>query len=140
MDHIAILNPKWKLLWKISSWEKIIESRWYKTRRIPWNNVRTWDIVYFKDAWKRIILKANVDKVLQFENLDSEKFKDIVNNYGKSICLLNTDYAWYSTKKYCILIFISEPVEVVPFDIDKAGFWIWSAWISIDDIEQIRKD
>ncbi|EKE27729.1 MAG: hypothetical protein ACD_3C00163G0001, partial [uncultured bacterium (gcode 4)] len=34
----------------------------------------------------------------------------------------------------------SSDLEVVPFDIDKAGFWIWSAWISIDDIEKIRKD
>ncbi|EKE29032.1 MAG: hypothetical protein ACD_2C00246G0004 [uncultured bacterium (gcode 4)] len=139
MHHIAILNPKWKLLEKIKSWEKTVESRWYKTKRNPWNNIIAGDTVYFKDAWKKVVLMAQVTRVLQFEDFGEAEFNVIIEKYGKSIALLNTSYfPWYSSKRYCILVFLSDPQEIIPFDINKTWFWIWCAWISIDDIDQIR--
>lgn len=39
MYHIAILAKRRKLLDKILSGEKRIESRWYLTRRTPWGRI-----------------------------------------------------------------------------------------------------
>jgi hypothetical protein len=37
------------------------------------------------------------------------------------------------------LIFLSNPVAVVPFDIDKTGFGNMAAWITVEDINKIKK-
>lgn len=50
MHHVAIMKPSWKLIPKILSGEKTIESRWYQTRRAPWNGIAAGDVVYFKDS------------------------------------------------------------------------------------------
>ncbi|MEI7477466.1 MAG: hypothetical protein WCJ81_02865 [bacterium] len=39
MDHVAIMKKSRKLIPKIVSGEKTIESRWYQTKRAPWNTV-----------------------------------------------------------------------------------------------------
>lgn len=40
MDHVAILRKDWKLLPKILSGEKTIESRWYQTKRGSYNKIK----------------------------------------------------------------------------------------------------
>ncbi|EKE26532.1 MAG: hypothetical protein ACD_4C00250G0004 [uncultured bacterium (gcode 4)] len=139
MHHIAIMNPKWKLIPKILSWEKIIESRWYQTKRTPWDRVKEWDMFYFKDSWKSVTAKAEVSKILQFENLWAKIFEEIIHKYWKDICLINMNYdSWYESKKYCILIFLKKPEKVEPFEIDKTWFWTGCAWITVSDIEKIK--
>jgi len=39
MDHVAIMNKKWKLIDSIIVGQKTIESRWYKFKRDPWNEI-----------------------------------------------------------------------------------------------------
>lgn len=41
MDHLAIMNPKRKLIPKILSGEKKIESRWYMMRVAPWDKIKS---------------------------------------------------------------------------------------------------
>jgi len=45
----------------------------------------------------------------------------------------------FKDKRYCILMFLRNPTEINPFDINKAGFGAMSAWIAIDDISKIKK-
>ena len=81
MDHVAIMKNDWGLLPKILNGQKTIESRWYQTRRAPWNKVSAGDLIYFKNSGEKIIACAKVNKVLQFENLDREKVNDILDKY-----------------------------------------------------------
>lgn len=139
MHHVAIMNPRWKLIPKILSWEKTIESRWYRSKKTPWNRIKEWDIVYFKNSWKPIIARAEVSKALQFEDLWVEIFGEIIKKYWKDIRLINKEYdSWYESKKYCILIFLRNPEEVEPFEINKIWFWIWCAWMTVENIEKIK--
>ncbi len=142
MQHIAILSKKRKLLDKIISGEKTIESRWYKSKTAPWNRIKSGEVVYFKDSGDPVKVKAEVDKVLFFEDLDLEKVKEIVNDYGDKIALSKNkdDQFWkyLNNRKYCILIFLKNVHEIEPFNINKKGFGLMSAWICIEDVDRIK--
>lgn len=140
MDHVAIMNKSWKLIPKILSGEKQIESRWYQTRRVPWNKIRAGDIVYFKNSGEPITAQAGVFKVLQFEIKNPADIKNIVDQYGHKIALINqTPQTWGKLPKYCILVFLKKPQVVwQSFDIDKTGFGSATAWLTVADIRTIK--
>lgn len=141
MDHIAIMNPVWKLIPKILSGKKTIESRWYQTRRTPWNQASTGDTVYFKDAGRPVTACAMVADVLQFELASVEDAKRIVSRYGNEIALVNPNpETWGKIAQYCILVRLSDarPVDP-PFEIDKRGFGTGAAWLTLEDVRSIRK-
>lgn len=143
MEHIAIMKKSWGLIPKILSGEKRVESRWYKFKYAPWDKIKPGERVYFKDSGEPIGLKTEVDRVIQFLDLTQEKVKEILYEYGKDDGIHNkiTEFfELFKNKKYCILIFLKNPQKIKPFEIDKSGFGIMSAWISVPDINKIKKD
>lgn len=139
MEHLAILNKQLNLLQKIISGEKTIESRWYVNKKAPYGVIKKGDIIYFKDSGEPVTVKAFVSEVLQFDNLDDDKRLQILNKYGKRLGV-NEGYASnIKGKKYCVLVFLENVKEIEPFDIDKKGYGMMSAWISVENIEKIKK-
>lgn len=141
MDHLAIMNPKRKLIPKILSWEKTIESRRYMMKVAPRNNINIWDTVYFKDAGKEVTASATVAKVLQFDHYTDEQLHDILNTYAENIAFhsaLDQVYLRAKPKKYCILIFLKHPKRITPFVIDKTWYGNACARITLPDIDKIR--
>ncbi len=136
------MKKSWGLLPKILDGEKTIESRWYKSKRSPWDKIKKGDIVYFKDSGESVTVRVEVDKVIQFSNLTSLKVKKILNKYGKEDGLRIKDipkfFKMFKYKNYCILVFIKKPKEIKPFQVDKAGFGMMSAWITIDKINKLK--
>ncbi len=133
------MTPSWKLIPKILSGEKSIESRWYQTRRAPWNTISIGDRVFFKDSGKSITAKAVVSRVWQFEIKSMKDAEKIVTEFGQRICLVNPNVAtWGKVPKYCILIELNHPESIPPFTINKRGFGAGAAWISTDSLENIR--
>ncbi len=141
MDHVAIMTKKWKLIDKIVSGKKTIESRWYVSKRAPWNRINKSDKIYFKDAGCAVTAMADIFGVKQFSDLDSDKIHQIVKKYGGEgkICFSNKDAGlkWALGKKYCVLVFLKNPRKIKPFNIDKKGFGNACAWICVDDIKRI---
>ncbi|MBI4895137.1 MAG: hypothetical protein HY831_01460 [Candidatus Aenigmarchaeota archaeon] len=135
------MNKKWKLIDKILSGKKTIESRWYISKRAPWNRIKRGDIVYFKDSSCPVTAMAYVEDVKQVSDLDSDKIKLIVGEYGGEgkICLTNIENSikWVSGKRYCVLIFLKDPRKVKPFNIDKKGFGNACAWICVNDVRTL---
>lgn len=122
MDHLAIMNPKRKLIPKILSGQKTIESRWYMMKVAPWDKIHTGDTVYFKDAGHMVTASAIVAKVLQYDHYTDEDLHEILNMYADTIAFhspLDEVYLWAKAKKYCILIFLKHPKKITPFAIDK---------------------
>lgn len=139
MDHIAIMNKKWKLVPKILNGSKTIESRWYVNKIKPWNSIKANDNIYFKNSGEPITAYAKVSKVLQFDNLDKVKFEDIMKRYADNIQLLTREYnEYYQSKHYCILIFLKDVRPLKRFNISKKGFGSACAWMCIDDINTIK--
>jgi ASC-1-like (ASCH) protein len=142
MDHIAIMNKSWKLIDKILSGEKKIESRWYHSRFAPWNKIKKGETVYFKDAGCPVTAKATVAKVLQYADCTEEQVKKIIDEYGGSggIAFRNKDSAfkWAGKKRYCTLVFLRDASKVTPFEIDKTGFGNACAWMCVDSIDKVK--
>jgi hypothetical protein len=142
MQHIAIMKKSWGLLPKILTKEKKIESRWYDNKYSPWDKIKKGDVVYFKDSGEPVTIRAEVDKVIQYENLTPLKVKEILNEYGKKDGLGIKDmpkfYNLFKNKKYCILVFFRNPKPIKPFNIDKTGFGLMSAWLCVDNVNRIK--
>ena len=140
MEHLAIMKKSLGYLAKIISGDKIIESRWYNSRRSPWNRIKKGDNVYFKNSGCAVTVKSRVKKVIQYEDLTQGKVNKILSEFGKQIGIQNLKlfFEGVKTKHYCILIFLEDIEEISPFFIDKTGFGMMSAWISIDNINQIK--
>lgn len=135
MDHVAILKKKW--LEKILSGEKTIESRWYKQKRDPYQNIAQGDMVYLKETGKPITARARVEKVLFFNKLTEQKIKEIVHRYGKEIGMRQEAASSFLGKNYCTLIVLKNPQRISPFQINKKGFGNMTAWITVGDIKKI---
>lgn len=139
MDHLAILSKKRKILEKIINGEKTIESRWYKCKRAPYGTIKENDVIYFKESGGPVSAKANVNKVLIYENLNPKLIESIILEYGSQIGIDKSFIDEVKDKKYCILVFLRNVQKINPFNIDKGGYGIMCAWISVDDINKIKR-
>lgn len=126
MDHVAIMKPSLGLLPKIVSGEKTIESRFYNSKRPPWEKITPGDMVFFKNSGEPVTVSATASQIL-FNPLD-------IDQYTERICL-----DVLPKKRYSILIFLSNVNQVQPFEIDKAGFGSMSAWLTMDNIAKIKR-
>ena len=146
MNHVAIMKKSWGLLPKILTGEKKIESRWYKHKCEAWGKVKPGDTVYFKDSGEPITVKAKVAKVLEFADLKPVQIKAILAKWGgnppagggMAIADLEYFYNWAKEKKYCVLIFLENSVKVKPFQINKKGFGMNRAWLTVKNIRMIK--
>ncbi len=143
MDHLAILNPKIAKIEDIISSKKTIESRWYKHKIKPWNNIKAGECVYFKKSGSSVTAKAKVSKVLQFENPSTIELANLADLYkGQGNINLNMnklellDYA--IDRPYIILIFLENAEYITPFAINKKGYGCSSAWITLENIIDIK--
>ena len=142
MDHVAIMKKSWGLTQKILSGQKKIESRWYKSKCAPWGKIGKGDTVYFKDSGEPVSIKAKVEKVVSFSDLTTEKVRQILDEYGNDDGIgkdkIKEFFELFKNKNYCLLIFLKNPKQIDPFEIDKTGFGMMSAWLSVGNIDKIR--
>ena len=143
MEHLAIMKKSWGLTDKILGGQKKIELRWYSVKYKPWDSIKEGETVYFKDSGEPVRIKAEVSKVMQFADLTPNKVKEILDEYGKDDGIeqekIPDFFERFKDKKYCMLIFLKNPIKIKSFTIDKTGFGAMSAWITIDNISKIKK-
>ncbi|MGC9603277.1 MAG: hypothetical protein ABSF47_02300 [Minisyncoccia bacterium] len=137
------MKKSWGLTGKILSGEKKMESRWYETRRAPWGKIHPGETVYFKNSGEPATIKATVSRVLQFEGLTPRTVKTLLRKYGRADGIEKSKedkfYKRFKDKKYCLLVFLKNPKRIKPFEINKRGFGMLAAWISVPKIGKIRK-
>lgn len=138
------MKKSWGLTEKVLSGVKTAESRWYKSKRIPWDRIKPGDTVYFKDSGEPVSVAAKVSKVLQFEGLTAERAQGILAQYGEKDLgakeIMPQIQQYVNGKKYAIFVFLRNPEKIEPpFDIDKTGFGAMAAWITVADVNQIKK-
>ena len=138
------MKKSWGLIPKILSNEKTIESRWYKNKATPWGKVKAGDTVWFKNSGEFITARATVSQALQFADLTPKLVKEIYTKYGVAIGVPKEKHTkWVkdkidTKKNYCILMFLTTPRKVKPFQIDKKGFGNAAAWLALPDIATIK--
>lgn len=140
MDHLAILKKDLHLLPKIIEGEKTIESRWYKAKKTPFNRIKEGDIVYFKESGDLVKAKVSVQKVIQYDDLTETKIFDLLQKYEKELSIIADEYINnVKDKKYGVLIFLDKVEQIKPFQIDKTGYGNQASWITVKDIQNIKK-
>ncbi len=144
MQHIAIMKKSWGLTDKILNGQKKIESRWYMAKYAPWDRIKEGEIVYFKDSGEPVSLKAEVERVIQFSDLTPNKVKDILAEHGDDDGIerdkIPEFFERFKNKKYCLLIFLKNPQRIKPFEINKKGFGIMAAWITVGNVNQVKNN
>ncbi len=137
------MRKSWGLTQKILNGQKKIESRWYSVKYKPWDAIKKGETIYFKDSGESVRIKTEVNRFMQFTDLTPNRVKEILDEYGEDDGIgkekIPEFFERFKDKKYCMLIFLKNPTEVDPFEIDKTGVGTMSAWITIDDISKIKK-
>jgi len=143
IHHVAIMKKSWGLVEKILAGEKTVESRWYKSKCVPWDRIKPKDVIYFKDSGEPIRIRAEVTKILQFADLTAEKIEQIMAKYnrvGLGIKDIMPEIKQHiAGKNYCIFVFFDNVEKIQPFEINKSGYGMMSAWIVVDDINKLKK-
>lgn len=143
MHHVVIMKKEWGLVPKILSGKKTIESRWYKNKVAPWGRVSIGDVLYYKDSGGLVSVKAVVNKVEQIEVSDNDHAKKIMED--RALADLGTKVipedvlSYILNKKYAVFVGFDKVEKIAPFDIDKKGFGMQSAWLVCENIEKIKK-
>ena len=79
---------------------------------------------------------------INFIRENPNKVKEIIEEYGyeDGINISDKDrfYQLFKNKRYCILIFLKNPEKIKTFNINKKGFGIMSAWITVENINKIK--
>ena len=142
MDHIAVTQKSWGLTEKIVTGQKIIESRWYNVKYAPWRRISPGDIIYFKNSGEPVTIQVEVEKVLYFPDLTSDRVQTILELYGKDPGIDEPDipkfFEMFKHKRYCILIYLKNARRISPFEINKKGFGVMSSWIIVEHISKIK--
>lgn len=141
MEHVAIMAKSWGLLPEIVGGQKTIESRWLRNRSAPWDRVSVGDTVYFKNSGEPVTVRATVSQVLQFANVTPDQVAELLDRYGSADGLTAAELPHYKelfrNKKYCVLIFLDHVEEIEPFQIDKRGFGLQAAWLTVKSIDTL---
>ena len=136
------MKRSWGMIPKVLEGRKKIESRWGKNRCAPWGRVKKGDAVYFKNGGGPVTARATITRIEEFDGLSPGEAEEILKKYGGddgiSVTNLENMIEWAKDKKYCTLIFLEDPVEITPFNIDKKGFGNGAAWITVADVDTIR--
>ena len=118
MNHIAIMNSK-DYIDKILNKEKIIESRFSKNKITPYNKINVGDTIYLKESGKDITAKFKVEKVLYFDNLNSNKIKKLKKEYNKYVVAPDSYWDSKINSNYGTLIYIKDPENIGSIKINK---------------------
>lgn len=127
--HVGIFTPD--LAEKILTGEKTVESRFSKSKIIPFAQVSAGDIVYIKPTGKDIIGQFEIEKVLFWDGLSKKDVLKIKEEFGDKI---GADELFWNQKmdsKYATLIFIRQSTRFItsPIKLQKRD---QRGWIILD--------
>ena len=131
MRHIAIMKSSWGLLPKILDGHKTVETRWYRVRTGAWNAVHAGDTIFFADSGAPCTVRTDIARVLQFENLDTQRAREIFVEYQDVAALEEHMWPLLQEKRYCGVMFLEDVQTITPFAINKKGYGVMSAWLSL---------
>lgn len=111
MKHLAIFTGN--LGEDILSGKKTIESRFSKSRIVPFGAVSAGDLVYIKPSGKDIIGQFRVQKVITYDGLTGEDILSLQKQYGSGIAADESFWGSKKDSKYATLIFIGATTRFI---------------------------
>jgi hypothetical protein len=65
--------------------------------------------------------------------------RKILRKYNQALYFDKKYFNLIKDKKYCLLIFLANPQKVIPFEVDKKGFGAMAAWVTVPNIDLIKR-
>ncbi len=112
-QHVAIFSPPFLDL--ILEGRKTIEGRFSKVRCAPFGVVKEGDTVLMKDSGGPVRGSFIVAKVESFENLSSEKLKDLEIRYSVPLCA-DADPQYWEKRRACRYATLLHIAQSRPFE------------------------
>ena len=122
--HLAILKQPYVDM--ILAGQKVVESRFTKTRRVPFGNIQPGDTLFLKISSGTVCATATVAKVAEFAPLTPEKIAEL--KYQHNHLIKGADEYWQSRGdcKFGVLLWLTDVETIKPIRIDKKD---WRAWV-----------
>ena len=114
---------------EILSGIKTVDSRFTKNRIAPYKKVKIGDILYFKLSGGLVYGKAEVEKVLYFDELTPAKVKSIFDQYNTQIRARLEFIEQKLTSEYATLMWLTNVTRVTPFAVEHHG---QSSWFQVE--------
>jgi len=126
--HLAILKKG--PLDAILSGKKVVESRFTRTRRVPFGQISREDKIFLKLSSSAVCGRCVVDGIEQFEDLSPQKINKLKSKYNHLI--LGDEQYWQSKRdsRYGVLVWLKDVRAIKPVLIDKND---WRAWVMLTD-------
>ena len=121
--HLVILKESY--IKAILQGRKTIESRFYKTRKIPFDNIAAGDILFLKPVSGLVSATAIACKVTQFSNLTAADMLNLKKKYNKYICADDSYWQAKANSKYACLIHLASAKKIIPARINKKDRRAW---------------
>ena len=128
--HLAILKKPY--LDAILDGRKTIESRFTRTRRVPFGQISVGDKVFLKQSSGPICAEATVTAIEQFDNLTPEQITQIKKKYNHLI--KGSNEYWHSKEncRFGVLVWLKDVKPIEPIQINKKD---WRAWVLLTEKE-----
>lgn len=112
---------------KILEGKKIIESRFSRSKTVPFGVISSGDLVYIKPSGKDIIGEFRVKKVIFFDGISPEDLENIKKEYGKALAVEESYWVGKVNSRYGTLIFIGDSSRFItsPIKIPKKDLRGW---------------
>ena len=128
--HLVILKKPY--LEAILAGRKRVESRFAKTRRVPFGRVLAGDKLFLKQSCGPVCATATVAAVESFENLTPRRIRELRTEYNHLI--VGSGQYWRSRGDcaFGFLVWLDEVRAVEPVRIAKRD---WRAWVILTEKE-----
>jgi len=124
MEHIAILSHK-TLLDKILAGQKTVESRFSRLKSLPFGQVASGDLIYFKVSGGPVLGKAQVAQVKEYDDLTPARVNELARRYEKELAISVDFLARKLESKYATLIFLEQVESCEPWMYKQEGRAGW---------------
>lgn len=137
MIHLVYCDNKSNEIQKIINKEKTMVIRGAMGRKIPHGRVFPKEELFFMEkGTKKIIAKAIVKNVYNFEKLTDEEIKNTIEKYQNKLLLTDSQKERWHKKCLCLIEF-ENIQEIEPLDFEHQSNM--DDWLIIEKIEDVTK-
>ena len=126
--HLVILKRPY--LRAVLSGRKSIESRFMKTRCVPYEKVSAGDRLFFKESGGKVCATGMAGKVMNFKNLTGQRTMQLKRKLNRRI--LGDDLYWEQKAdcRWGVLVWLKEVKAIEPIRINKKD---WRGWVVLTE-------
>lgn len=141
MDHIVYVDAKEKELDRIVSGKQTMIIRGAAGRKLPHGRVFEKDRLFFirNNREGCVTASALVKHVFNSDKMTEEESTSLVSAHKEYLQLSDKAFSRWAGKRYIVLITLAEVRAVESFDIDRSEYGNMDDWLSVDDIEHIKR-